>query len=207
MDLAQPYKAICPTLDSAILSVLARTSRALTGREIARLVARRSHAGVLAVLHRLVEHGLVDEREAGRALLFTLNREHLAAPAVDVLANMRAELLHRLRTAIAAWEIAPVNASLFGSMARGTGDTRSDVDILLVRPTAIAEDDAGWRDQLDHLAVQVKRWTGNPAGLVEVGQSELGQLAEDAPPIFAELRSDAIALHGVDIRTQLEGGS
>jgi hypothetical protein len=30
---ARPYKAICPTLDSEVLSVLAGTSRPLTGRE------------------------------------------------------------------------------------------------------------------------------------------------------------------------------
>jgi hypothetical protein len=207
MDVARPHEAICPTLDSAVLSVLAHTSRALTGREIARLAGRKTHGGVLRVLHRLAEHGLVDQQEAGNALLYALNREHLAAPAVDVLANMRAELLGRLRNEIAAWDVAPVNASLFGSAARGTGDTRSDIDILLVRPTGVDEDDGRWRGQLDSLAVHVKRWTGNQSGIVEVAEGALGRFSQEGRPIVAELRSDAISLHGVDIEMLIGDGS
>lgn len=71
----------------------------MTGREVARLVGRNSHSGVLDVLNRLAEHGLVERQEAGRAFLYKLNRDHLAAPAVEVLANMRSELLSRLRRA------------------------------------------------------------------------------------------------------------
>jgi len=76
MDVAHPYTAVCPTLDSDVLSVLAGTTRPLTGREVARMLSRASHSGVLNVLNRLAEHGLVDRQEAGRAFLFTLNREH-----------------------------------------------------------------------------------------------------------------------------------
>lgn len=74
MDVTRPYTAICPTLDNDVLSVLGGTSRPLTGREVSRLASRKSHTGVRAVLNRLSEHGLVDRTEAGRALLFTLNR-------------------------------------------------------------------------------------------------------------------------------------
>ena len=196
MDVARPYTTICPTLDSGVLSVLAGTTRPLTGREIARLVGRPSHSGVLDALNRLAEHGLVDRQEAGRALLFTLNREHLAAPAVDVLAGMRTELLNRLRNAIGAWEIAPVHVSLFGSAARGEGDTRSDIDLFVVRPSSVTEEEPRWRAQLDLLARQVERWTGNRAGIAEAAESEISRLRTDAPPIVDELRSDAIALAG-----------
>src|SRR5450759_946024 len=125
MDIAHPYTALCPTLDSGVLSVLAGTTRPLTGREVARLLGRSSHSGVLNALNRLSEHGLVDRQEAGRALLFTLNREHLAAPAVAVLAGMRLELFNRLRAAISGFQIAPVHVSLFGSTARGEGSIHS----------------------------------------------------------------------------------
>jgi predicted nucleotidyltransferase len=199
MDVARPYTAIGPTLDSEVLSVLAGTVRPLTGREVARLTGRTSHSGVLEVLNRLVEHGLVDRQEAGRALLYSLNREHLAAPAVDVLAGMRAELLNRIRHAIQAWEISPVSVSLFGSTARGDGSTSSDVDLFVVRPRDVAEEDAAWQAQVDELATQVERWTGNHAGIAEVGEAEIGQLRKEEPPIVAELRSDAIALAGLDI--------
>ena len=199
MDVAHPYDTICPTLDSRVLNVLGGTSRPLTGREVARLAGRSSHSGVLDVLKRLADHGLVDRVEAGRALLFTLNRDHLAAPAVDVLAGMRAELLARLRGALGSWAIQPVHASLFGSTARGYGDVDSDIDLFIVRPDRVMDDDPHWRIQADDLAGQVRRWTGNRAGISELAEEALPRLRRDEPPIVAELRADAIVLHGPPI--------
>jgi hypothetical protein len=205
MNVAAPHTAICPTLDTEVLTVLAGTTRPLTGREVARLTGRTSHGGVLDVLNRLTEHGLVDRQEAGRALLFTLNHEHLAAPAVDVLAGMRTELFERMRRAVAAWEIAPIHVSVFGSTARGDGNTESDIDLFIVRPGAIEQDDTGWRAQVDELAGQIQRWTGNHAGIAEASADELAELHSTQPPIVAELRSDTIVLSGPDVRDLLEG--
>lgn len=203
VDLARPYTSICPTLDSGVLSVLAGTTRPLTGREVSRLVGRPSHSGVLDVLNRLAEHGLVDREEAGRAFLFTLNREHLAAPAVDVLAQMQRALLQRLHDAVESWEMPPIHMSLFGSGARGEGDTRSDVDLFVVRPKAVDSEDPAWREQVDQLSRQVQRWTGNRAGISEVSESTLPQLRKDAPPILDELRADAITISGPEIAALL----
>jgi predicted nucleotidyltransferase len=203
MDVSRPYTAICPTLDSEVLATLARTTRPLTGREVARLAGRRSHAGVLEVLSRLSEHGLVDREEAGRAFLFTLNRNHLAAPAVDVLAGMRTELLKRLRDSIAAWQVAPRHVSLFGSAARGEGDTQSDIDLFIVRPKGVPEDDVRWRAQLDGLAAEIRSWTGNHASFSDVSEDELRRLRSDAPPILDELRADAIVLSGAETQELL----
>lgn len=178
--------------------MLAGTTRPMTGREIARLMGRRSHSGVLAALNRLAEHGLVDREEAGRALLFTLNREHLAAPAVDLLTNMRGELFDRLRQAVNFWEIKAAHVSLFGSFARGEGGTTSDIDLFVVRPQGIDQEDPRWREQLDLLAREVQRWTGNPAGIAEVGRREIPRLRREEPPILAELRADAITIAGTE---------
>ncbi len=199
MNVSQPYLALCPSLDSRVLQVLAGTSRPLTGREVARLAGRTSHGGVLRVLNRLSEHGLVDRAEAGRALLFSLNREHLAAPAVLVLAGMREALLERVREAIGAWDPPPVHVSLFGSVARGDGDTGSDVDLFVVRPHEIHDEDPRWRAQRDDLALRIQRWTGNSARLAEMSEAELAELRRQRPPIVGELRADAIDLHGPPI--------
>jgi predicted nucleotidyltransferase len=181
-----------------VLTVLAGTTRALTGREVARLLGRRSHGGVLDALTRLTKQGVVNRQEAGRALMYTLNREHLAAPVVEQLADLRPELLRRLRRAIEAWEIAPAHASLFGSTARGDGDADSDIDLFIVRPDSIAEDDPTWRRQLDSLASQAFRWTGNHVSIAEVGANELKRLRRESPPIVTQLRTDAITLAGAE---------
>jgi DNA-binding transcriptional ArsR family regulator len=206
MDVARPYAALCPTLDSDVLNVLAGTNRPLTGREVARLIGRKSHSGVLDVLSRLSEHGLVDRQEAGKAYLYTLNREHLAAPAVVVLAGIRTELLARLRHAIADWDLPPVHVSLFGSVARGEGDATSDIDLFVVRPDDIAESDTRWRGQIDELSAQVARWTGNHAGIAEAANAETKRLRKDRPPIVAELGTDAIVLSGNSLQSLLGTG-
>ena len=101
-----------------------RTTRPLTGREVARLVRTGSQPTVNAALRRLTEEGILRAQEAGNAYLHTFNREHLAAPAIELLAGIRTELERRLRAEIADWEIAPAHASVFGSAARGDGDAR-----------------------------------------------------------------------------------
>lgn len=204
VDLSRPYSALSPTLDADVLVVLAGTTRPLTGREVARLARRGSQRGVSSVLERLVEQGLVDRQEAGRALLYTLNRGHLAAPAVDILSGLRSELLRRLRASLGAWNIRPLHASLFGSAARGEGDARSDIDLFIVRPDDVDPGDARWRGQLDDLSDQVYRWTGNRAGIAEVSAAEIERLRAWQPRVVGELRSDAVGLFGPDVATLLE---
>ena len=199
MDVAHPQSVISPTLDGAVLTLLARTNRPLTGREVARLLERRSHGGVLDALNRLTKQGIVNRQEAGRALLYTLNREHVATPAVELLAELRPELLRRLSEAIGGWKIAPAHASMFGSTARGDGDTDSDIDLFIVRPDEVDEDDATWRGQLDSLSSQAFRWTGNRAAIAEVAVKEVKRMRRQNSPIVKDLRSDAIALAGPEV--------
>lgn len=196
MNVARPYTAVCPTLDGDVLHVLAGTTMALTGRHVALLTGRTSHSGVLDSLHRLTEHGLVTRVELNRAYLFALNRDHLAAPAVEMLANLREKLIEEIRSAVGEWQIAPLHVSLFGSAARGDGGTQSDIDIFVVRASDVDEDEPLWRDQIDDLSGQIQRWTGNHASIVERDESQLARLRETQPPIFGELLSDAIVISG-----------
>ncbi len=133
VDLSRPWALIRSPIDMEVVLVLRGTTRPLTGREVARLVRTGSQPAVNASLRRLAEEGLVHSEEAGNAYLYTFNREHLAAPALEQLAGIRSELERRLRTEIAEWEIAPTHASIFGSAARGDGDNSSDIDVFVVR--------------------------------------------------------------------------
>lgn len=197
MDVAYPHSAVSPTLEGDVLIVLAGTTRPLTGREIARLVRRGSQPAVAAALDRLVGQGLVRREEAGSAFLHTLNRDHLAAPAVLVLARLRTELIERLRAAVGGWEIQPVCAAMFGSAARADGDTDSDIDVLVVRSLEVDEEDERWRAQLRGLADDVHAWTGNHAGLIEVAEQDLPHLLGASLPVLEDLPTEAIPLGGV----------
>ncbi len=197
MDLSRPWALIRSPIDMEVVLVLRGTTRPLTGREVARLVRTGSQPAVNASLRRLAEEGLVHAEEAGNAYLYTLNREHLAAPALEQLADIRSELERRLRAEIAGWEIAPAHASIFGSAARGDGDNSSDIDVFVVRPRGVPEDDPGWRAQLDRLSEHVHAWTGNHVGLSEVSATDVRRLRRERPPVVEELRADAINVAGL----------
>jgi predicted nucleotidyltransferase len=202
MDVSRPYAALASGIGTDVLVALARTTRPLTGRRVAELVDH-SQRGVLSVLDRFVEHGLVLRTSAGRALMHELNRDHLAAPAVELLAGMRTELLSRLRGAFAEWDVAPIHASIFGSAARGDGDTSSDIDLFIVRPASVDGETAAWRSQVERLIDDVQSWTGNHVAIVEQDERDVGRLRRSKPPVLKEVRRDGIDLAGTPLRELL----
>jgi len=202
MNVSKPLTAISPGVDADVLVVLAGSTKPRSGRELARH-SGRSNTGVQHVLDRLVDHGLVNRAEVGRTYLYSLNRDHLLAPVVEQMVDVRAELIRRLRDATGGWAIPAVHASLFGSAARGDGDARSDIDLLIVRPADVDPEVAEWRGQIDDLADLVRRWTGNHAGIAEIGEGELSRLRKDRPPVVEEVREDAVDLAGEPTRKLL----
>jgi len=198
VDLSRPLSLITPSLDGDVLALLAAGHVKLSGREISRRIGA-SQEGVRRVLERLVADGIVLLERAGAAHLYQLNREHLAASAIEHLTGMRTELLDRLRRAIDAWTIAPAAAVLFGSVARGDAKPSSDIDLLVVRPRAVDGDNLEWRRQLTDLVVCTKAMTGNDTRIVEysyddaraLGRNErvLAAAAHDGIPLSGSLRA------------------
>lgn len=205
MNVSRPYGVISHPLDSAVLHVLTGTTGGLTGRRVAQLAREGSQQGIGKALGRLVDVGLVNQQSVGSAILYELNRDHLAAPAVAQLTSLRRALLERLRATFAGWEIPPRHASMFGSAARADGDENSDIDLFLVRPDTVDEEDGAWRDQVGRLSDDVMAWTGNRAGVAEVSESALADLKQRRPPIVASLEEDAMTLAGPDVEVLLEG--
>jgi len=205
MDVSRPHGVISHPLDSTVLRVLVGTTQPLTGHRVARLADEGSQQGVWKALNRLVREGVVEREEAGSSSLYTLNRDHLAVPAIELLANLRGELLERLRQAFGGWKIKPIHASLFGSAARGDGGVGSDIDLFVVRPRNVDAEDETWCRQLDELAQAVRGWTGNHAGVVELSEGELSTLRRRRPPVLEGLDADAIDLAGADLAQILKG--
>lgn len=207
MHLGAPYSAVFTGGEASALVALSRVTKPLSGREVARL-SGSPKSTVARALQRLVEHGLVEVEEAGAgaALLYTLNREHLAATPVLQILDLRQRLVEALRAEFNTWSPRPCHASLFGSAARGDGDTKSDVDIFLVRPQA-ADDDAAWLEQSAALARSARAWTGNDASLVEVSNEDFGRLRSERPRIVEEIKRDGITLHGPEVRTLFRAGT
>jgi DNA-binding transcriptional ArsR family regulator len=200
MDLSAPYSALLTETVGSLLTTLARTTRPLSGRELARL-SDCPPSTTSAALRRFAEHGLVDVQEAGAgaALLYTLNRKHVAADAILLTTSLRQRFIDRLRSDVEGWRIPPLHASLYGSSARGDGDTSSDVDVFLVRPDEATEGDPGWRRQVERLPDLILGWTGNHASIAEVGTEEVARMVREEAPVWSAIASDAIVLSGLSV--------
>jgi predicted nucleotidyltransferase len=194
MDFRHPLEVVTPTLDGDVLVALARAEEMFTGRRLHRMVGHGSEPGIRRAADRLVEQGLVGRREVGRAKVYWLNREHLAAPYVEGLAFMRQELVGRLRDAVASWEPPPRFVFLFGSAARGEATPESDLDLLVIRSRDMDEDDSEWRDQLAQLERDATAWTGNEARILEYGEDELSDAS--VREVIEQAVAEGIELHG-----------
>ena len=202
MYLRKPIRSVIPGVQGLVLGVLASTTTPLTGRGIAALLeGDAAQSGVSHVLGGLVESGLVNSEPAGRANLYTLNRHHVAAPAIEALGDLRGELLRRIREELSGWALVPVAAWLFGSTSRGEGNSRSDIDVLLVRSRDVDDDE--WVAQIMRLAEKVTSWSGNPCEILDYSTDELDELVASADPLVDSLRSDAVELHGASPRDLL----
>lgn len=197
MDLSFPLATIAPTLDAGVLHVLAATTAGCTAAEVHRRLGHGSDEGVRKVLARLVRQGVVLAETPARYPLYRLNREHVAAPHIEALTRVRDQIFANIRVEVAGWQIAPLHAGLFGSFARGTAHSDSDIDVLLVRPEVLAEhaEDA-WLDQLGHLERRIRDWTGNAAQIIDLAPGTLGQMAHDGDPLVDSWRAEDIPVHG-----------
>ncbi len=226
VDLTDPTRAVTATLDGPILAVLAGAGRPLTVSDVAAQTPRGSEVGVRRSLARLVEQGIVRATEMGRNRVHELNRDHVAAPIAEALAGLRLLLWQRLRDTLASWNPKPVYGCVFGSAARGAGDAKSDIDLLLVRAQVVGEalpkrrsatvldalglvtselvapplterQAAKWERQVSQLHDQVRGWTGNPLQVVEMSVHQWTDHQVRLTPLFAEIDRDGIQVASV----------
>lgn len=199
MDVAHPIRSVIPSLDGPVLTVLAGTTHPLTTLEIHRLAGIGSSNGVRGVLERLAEQGVALADHRGNAIYYTANRDHLAWPAVEILARLRLALRERLAAEIGAWPIPPIHASMFGSAARADGDAASDIDILLVKRDLSANDDEKWDEQVEGLQGRVVALTGNRCQTFVVTAERLGEHVRAGDTLVDAWLRDGARLVGDDL--------
>lgn len=179
MELGRPLSTVTPTLDGDILAILATVDSSFTAGQLHRMSARHSVEGIRKALKRLVEQGIVLSDKVGQTFDYRLNRDHLAAEHIIGLARIKETLLARIEERLDSWDVPPVYAAVFGSAATDSMTVKSDLDLLLVRPDKA--NDGEWAEQVDTLAAEVTRWTGNDVRPLEFTLDEVASRGRDEP--------------------------
>jgi predicted nucleotidyltransferase len=198
MNLTEPISSVIPGAHGRVLYVIARTNKPLTARQVALLTdggttKRRAND----VLQELTEAGIVLRQDSAPSYLYTLNYDHLACDAILSLASMRERLLERIQQTVTAWAWKPAAVYLYGSTARGEATARSDIDLLVVRPSNFqtnAQDE--WDDQVSALSENVHRWSGNYCEILELTEDELIRAAETDNRLAHDLQDHGRILYG-----------
>ncbi len=181
--------------EERILRSLLRVEAPLSGRAIARTTGL-SQATAQRALTRLRESGLVLADQAPPSLLYRANAEHLAIPALLALLRLDEQLHARLGEHVAGWPVQPVSVVVHGSVPRRQATVASDLDVLVVRPEAIAPDAETWQQQLSDLADRVRVWTGRRASIVEMSVDEAAEGMADREPFLVEAARDGWLIAG-----------
>ena len=195
MDFRRPVETLIPGVQGRILAILAETTAELNLRAIARL-ADVSPAQASRVLPELVALGLVERREAPPSALFALVPDHVASRAVRALSRARDAVLDELGVLAGKMDPPPLSAVVFGSLARGDADAASDLDVVLVRPAGVGEDDAGWTSSMESWRSAARRLTGNPVRVIEIGAAEAARRVLRPTSLWTDVLHDGITVHG-----------
>jgi hypothetical protein len=198
VDFHRSVEAVIPDAQGRLLGVLTRTSAELTLTSLADL-SGVSLAHVARIVPRLVELGLVERREVPPAVLVRLVPEHLAARALLALTDIRDALLQELRESARTLDLVPTNVTLFGSFARGDDDVASDIDVVVVRPDGITEDDPAWNDSMLRWETHARRISGNTVNRIEVSEDEIPPLLRSRRPLWQAIRREGKLLLGTPL--------
>ncbi len=177
-----PYKGNLPMILDVLgsrpklrlLRHLATREGALTGRALAQ-AARVESKRAAEALGELVETGLVQRRRAGRAFLYSINRNNYVVGDIllPAFANER-DWLERLGDEIRRSAPGIDSVILYGSWAKKEARPQSDVDLLLVASSHLNKERAlQIQETLDETRARMSERYGRPISLLVVGPEDL----------------------------------
>jgi predicted nucleotidyltransferase len=188
----------------AVLRVLQDSAVGMTGREIARL-AGMNHRSCLKALTTLEGIGLVNRQMGGRDHLFSLNREHLlVAEGVLPLLKLERHLLDRVSYHLKK-KVGRTAQSmiLFGSVARKSETTYSDLDVCFVvhngreRETVL--------EGINDMSQTIRRRFGASLSPFVITASEFRRRAKLKKPPVDNILKDGVVIAGKSVRELLRG--
>ena len=197
MDFSNNLSSLFPGSQSIVLEELVRTTAPVTGRQLAmQLVDRLGKSRVFEVLQQLVDQELVQREIVGASHLFSINQKHLCYELIKSLTQPRDLLISLIAKQVARWSPKPEAVVLFGSIAKGTAKANSDIDLLIIRPNRVHEDDDAWQDQLFRLTLAVQKATGSDLNYLDYSQAEVSNLAKSGARLVREVGQYGIVISG-----------
>lgn len=168
----------------------------LSGRDIGRR-AGLAHHRASAILEELSDVGIVLTQRAPRLALHGLNRDHVAHPPLSQLFEWEASADHLLLDYLSK-QLAKVKgveaAFVYGSVAWGEPDIRSDIDILVLAPHH-PED---VNDALERVGEEVRRRFGGrlEPQVVQMGQAQFARAARSGKRLWKQILNEGVQLVG-----------
>src|SRR3546814_16983237 len=106
----------------------------------------------------------------------------------------------------------PVSVIVFGSFARRTAEAESDIDVVVVRPSEVDEDDEiddRWSASLEAWRRDVRRLTGHPVEVLAVSADEAATTLAGPAPGWPDLTRAGRVVPGLRLAAlrALRGGS
>ena len=176
--------------------MLAETTAPLNLSTLARL-AGVSVAQASRVMPGLVDLGLVERREIPPSSQFWLIRENVAAQAIIELARSRDTALSKIGSAAADLPVPPVSVIVFGSIARGDADRQSDLDVIVVRPNDVDDDDDVWATAIEQWRSAAQAITGNTIDVLEVTPDEARTKLSGNAQLWRDVARDGTVVYGL----------
>jgi predicted nucleotidyltransferase len=189
MDYVSPLEALFPGAAASVVTVLARSERPLTIRQIADR-AGVSHPQVSHHVDRLETLGVAEREVVGRS-----HQVRLTASAVSALlrrlVRVDQQVLDHARNSAPELEPNAVSVTVFGSFARGTARAGSDIDVAVV---AHDVGDEHWLALLSRWVDELSEVAGNPVAEILVSVEELADRTED--PVWLAIADEGVTVAG-----------
>jgi predicted nucleotidyltransferase len=208
MDFGHPIEAVIPGASGRLLAALARVDAEMPVSRLAQVagVGRTRASGLLS---ELAELGIISRREIGRTTLVRLDRDNLAGDLVARLGGIRQTVIERLRQLASRLEPQPLSMLIYGSFARGTARSASDIDVLAIRPTG--SDPDHWSDALTDFSAHARALTGNSVQILDYEAEDFARRyatreGDASAEFWLSVSRDAVLLAGMDLGELVRAG-
>jgi predicted nucleotidyltransferase len=191
-------KPLSETLGSSIkvdlLRVLLRSeSRSLSGRELAKLV-RASPSQVNLHLGQLAVQGLLHSETVGRVHVWRPVVDHVLFRPLKTLFELEDSLFNSLKAEIGESLRGKriERAVIFGSVARGTEEDSSDIDLFVETPGIAEKEDVA--EMLSRASLRFALRYGNPLSSLVLTTAESRRRRK--PELWKAIESEGVAILG-----------